>query len=312
MVLAIVVPCYNEKDVLPETSKQLLGILQRLISNNVISDKSKICFVDDGSADSTWEIIENLCAEDLHFSGIKLSKNKGHQNALLCGLLSVREYADASISIDADLQDDVSVIDEMLQLHKSGCEIVYGVRSKRDKDSFFKRATAYGFYRFMNILGTDVIYNHADFRLMGRFALNALAEYREVNLFLRGIVPMLGFKTGIAYYERKERFAGESKYPFGKMLKFAVEGITSLSTKPIKIITYLGMIIFVISLGMLGYSVFQYFHHNTEPGWSSIICSIWSLCGLILFSIGIVGEYVGKIYLETKQRPRFVVEKYVK
>ena len=311
MILAIVVPCYNEKDVLPETSKQLLGIVERLIASEVISDKSKICFVDDGSADCTWEIIESLCKENSHFAGIKLSKNRGHQNALLCGLLSNREYADAVISIDADLQDDVSVIDEMLQLHKAGCEIVYGVRSKRDKDSFFKRATAYGFYRLMSFLGTDVIYNHADFRLMGHSALNALAEYREVNLFLRGIVPMLGFKTGIAYYERKKRFAGESKYPFGKMLKFAIEGITSLSTKPIKIITYLGMIIFVISLGMLAYSIFQYFHQATEPGWSSIICSIWSLCGLILFSIGIVGEYVGKIYLETKQRPRFVVEKSI-
>ena len=311
MILAIVVPCYNEKDVLPETSKQLLGIVERLAASEVISDKSKICFVDDGSVDCTWEIIESLCKENSHFAGIKLSKNRGHQNALLCGLLSIREYADAVISIDADLQDDVSVIDEMLQLHKAGCEIVYGVRSKRDKDSFFKRTTAYGFYRLMSFLGTDVIYNHADFRLMGHSALNALAEYGEVNLFLRGIVPMLGFKTGIAYYERKKRFAGESKYPFGKMLKFAIEGITSLSTKPIKIITYLGMIIFVISLGMLAYSIFQYFHQATEPGWSSIICSIWSLCGLILFSIGIVGEYVGKIYLETKQRPRFVVEKSI-
>jgi len=216
MILAIVVPCYNEKDVLPETSKQLLGIVERLAASEVISDKSKICFVDDGSADSTWEIIENLCKENSHFAGIKLSKNRGHQNALLCGLLSNREYADAVISIDADLQDDVSVIDEMLQLHKAGCEIVYGVRSKRDKDSFFKRATAYGFYRLMSFLGTDVIYNHADFRLMGHSALNALAEYREVNLFLRGIVPMLGFKTGIAYYERKKRFAGESKYPLAK------------------------------------------------------------------------------------------------
>jgi glycosyltransferase involved in cell wall biosynthesis len=309
MVLSIVVPCYNEKEVLPETAKQLLLLVQRLIDNGVISGESKICFVDDGSKDSTWEIIENLSMENKIFTGIKLSKNRGHQNALLCGLLSAREYADASISIDADLQDDISVIDEMVQLHKSGCEIVYGVRSRRDKDSFFKRATAIGFYRLMSLLGTNVVYNHADFRLMGRSALNALSEYKEVNLFLRGIVPMLGFKTGIAYYERKERFAGESKYPFGKMLKFAIEGITSLSTKPIKIITYIGMIIFIISLGMIAYSVFQHFYGDTEPGWSSLICSIWSLCGLILFSIGVVGEYIGKIYLETKQRPRFFVEK---
>ena len=309
MILAIVVPCYNEKEVLPETAKQLLGLAQRLIDNSVISDKSIICFVDDGSKDSTWEIIENLCAENKIFTGIKLSKNRGHQNALLCGLLSVREYADVSISIDADLQDDISVMEEMLHLYKSGCEIVYGVRSSRNRDSLFKRSTANGFYRFMNLLGADVIYNHSDYRLMGRSALNALAEYREVNLFLRGIVPMLGFKTGIVYYERKERFAGDSKYPFSKMLRFAVEGITSLSTKPIKIITLLGMVIFIISLGMTAYSFYLHYYGDTEPGWSSIICSIWCLCGLILFSIGVVGEYVGKIYLETKQRPRFVVEK---
>ncbi|MDR2581270.1 MAG: glycosyltransferase family 2 protein [Fibromonadaceae bacterium] len=311
LILAIVVPCYNEKEVLPETAKQLLGIVQRLIDSKVISSESKICFVDDGSRDNTWEIIENLCAESKNFTGIKLSKNRGHQNALLCGLLSAREYADVSISMDADLQDDISVVDEMLQLYGSGCEIVYGVRSNRAKDSFFKRATAHAFYRFMNLLGAKIIYNHADYRLMSKQALNALAEYREVNLFLRGIVPMLGFKTGIAYYERKERLAGESKYPFHKMLKFAVEGITSLSTKPIRIITVLGIAIFVISLGMMVYSFFQYFYSDTVPGWSSLICSIWSLCGLILFSIGVVGEYVGKIYLETKQRPRFAVEKIV-
>jgi len=310
--LAIVVPCYNEKEVLPNTAEQLLGVVSRLSENSLISQKSKIVFVDDGSKDNTWEIIENLCKENPeHFSGIKLSKNRGHQNALLCGLLSVKEFADISISIDADLQDDISVIEEMLKMHSAGCEIVYGVRSKRNKDSIFKRATAQGFYRFINFLGADIIYNHADFRLMGKKALDALAEYKEVNLFLRGIVPMLGYKTGIAYYERKERPAGESKYPFHKMLRFAIEGITSLSIKPIRIITMLGIFIFIISLGMIAYSVFQYFHKATEPGWSSLICSIWSLCGLLLFSIGIVGEYVGKIYLETKQRPRFIVEKKI-
>jgi len=312
LVLAIVVPCYNEKEVLPNTAEQLLGVVRGLSANGVISQKSKIVFVDDGSKDCTWELIENLCKENPeNFSGIKLSKNRGHQNALLCGLFSVMEFADASISIDADLQDDISVIEEMLKMHSSGCEIVYGVRSKRNKDSFFKRATAHVFYKLIHFLGADIIYNHADFRLMGKNALNALAEYKEVNLFLRGIVPMLGYKTGIAYYERKERMAGESKYPLYKMLKFAIEGITSLSTKPIRLITMLGIFIFIISLGMIAYSIFQYFHQATEPGWSSLICSIWSLCGLLLFSIGVVGEYVGKIYLETKQRPRFIVEKKI-
>ncbi|MDR1831010.1 MAG: glycosyltransferase family 2 protein [Candidatus Fibromonas sp.] len=309
-ILAIVVPCYNEKDVLPATAQQLLEAVKRLAKSSVISHESKIVFIDDGSKDNTWELIENLCKKNPKiFSGIKLSKNRGHQNALLCGLLSVREFADASISMDADLQDDISVIDEMLNLYGSGCDIVYGVRSKRDKDSLFKRITAHLFYRFINFLGADIIYNHADFRLMSKNALNALAEYKEVNLFLRGIVPMLGYRTGIAYYERKERMAGESKYPVGKMLRFAFEGITSLSTKPIRMVTILGVIIFIISLAMIVYSVVRYFMGATETGWPSMICSIWSIGGLILLSIGIVGEYIGKIYLETKQRPRFIVEK---
>jgi glycosyltransferase involved in cell wall biosynthesis len=230
-VLAIVVPCYNEQEVLPETAKLLLGVLRKLIDGNAISGNSKVCFVDDGSKDCTWELIEKFCTENPeNFAGIKLSRNRGHQNALLCGLISVKEFADVSISIDADLQDDISVIEEMLQLYGSGCEIVYGVRSNRDKDSFFKRTTAQVFYRLMDILGAHMIYNHADFRLMGKHALDALAEFKEANLFLRGIIPMLGFKTGIAYYERKKRLAGESKYPFSKMLKFAIEGITSFST----------------------------------------------------------------------------------
>jgi len=310
MVLAIVVPCYNEKEVLPTTAEQLLGTVKRLAQSGVISPESKIVFVDDGSKDNTWELIENLCKENpKNFCGIKLSKNRGHQNALLCGLFSAKEFADACISIDADLQDDISVVDEMLNLYSSGCEIVYGVRSKRDKDSIFKRLTAHIFYRFINFLGADIIYNHADFRLMSKNALNALAEYKEVNLFLRGIVPMLGYKTGIAYYERKERTAGESKYPLGKMLRFAFEGITSLSTKPIRMVSVLGVIIFIVSLAMIVYFVAQYFMHSTVPGWASMICSLWCIGGLILLSIGIVGEYIGKIYLETKQRPRFIVEK---
>ncbi|MDR1812829.1 MAG: glycosyltransferase family 2 protein [Candidatus Fibromonas sp.] len=312
-ILAIVVPCYNEKEVLPSTAEQLLGIVQRLAGSNVISRESKITFIDDGSKDCTWELIENFCRENPgHFSGIKLSRNRGHQNAILCGLLSAKDFADAVISIDADLQDDISAIDEMLGLYASGCEIVYGVRSKRDKDSFFKRVTAQIFYKFMRFLGANIIYNHADFRLMGKNALNALEEYGEVNLFLRGIIPMLGYKTGITYYERKKRTAGESKYPLGKMIKFALEGITSLSIKPIRMVTVLGVIIFIMSLLMIAYFVFLYFNGNTVSGWSSMICSIWSIGGLILLSIGIVGEYTGKIYLETKQRPRFIVEKWIK
>ena len=311
-VLAIVVPCYNEKEVLSATAELLLGVVQRLAEGNLISQESEIVFIDDGSKDCTWELIENICRETKNFSGIKLSGNRGHQNALLCGLLSVREFADVSISIDADLQDDISVIDEMVKLYASGCEIVYGVRSKRNKDSFFKRITALVFYRFMNFLGADIIYNHADFRLMSKNALNALAEYKEVNLFLRGIIPMLGYKTGIAYYERKERLAGESKYPLGKMLKFAFEGITSLSTKPIRMVSILGALIFLMSLAMIVYFIILYFMDDTVPGWASMICSLWSIGGLILLSIGIVGEYTGKIYLETKQRPRFIVEKKVK
>jgi len=309
-ILALVVPCYNEKEVLPTTAGQLQTLVQRLKEGEVISKESKIVFVDDGSKDCTWELIDNLCKDNPEtFSGIKLSRNRGHQNALLCGLLQVKEFADAAISIDADLQDDISVIDEMLKLYCSGCEIVYGVRSNRNKDSFFKRLTAQSFYRLIHFLGAHIIYNHADFRLMGKNALNSLAEYKEVNLFLRGLVPMLGYKTGIAYYERKERMAGESKYPFGKMLKFAIEGITSMSTKPIRMVTILGIVIFIISLAMIAYSIAIYFMGDTVTGWSSVICSLWSIGGLILLSIGIVGEYIGKIYLETKQRPRFIVEK---
>ncbi|MDR2555473.1 MAG: glycosyltransferase family 2 protein [Fibromonadaceae bacterium] len=309
-ILALVVPCYNEKEVLPMTAEQLQALMRRLMESDVISKESKIVFVDDGSKDCTWELIENFCKNNPEiFSGIKLSKNRGHQNALLCGLLSVKEFADASISVDADLQDDISVIDEMLELYCSGCEIVYGVRSKRSRDSFFKRATAHCFYKLIKFLGANIIYDHADFRLMGKNALNALAEYKEVNLFLRGIVPMLGYKTGITYYERKERMAGESKYPFRKMLRFAIEGITSMSTKPIRMVTILGIVIFIMSLAMIAYSIARYFMGDTVSGWSSMICSLWSIGGLILLSIGIVGEYIGKIYLETKQRPRFTVEK---
>jgi glycosyltransferase involved in cell wall biosynthesis len=296
--------------VLPETAKQLLNKITGLVSAKRIHAESKVVFVDDGSTDATWSLIEQCHRENRrNCIGIKLSKNRGHQNALLCGLLAVKDRFDISVSIDADLQDDVEAIDAMIEKYRAGCDIVYGVRLSREKDSFFKKTSAQGFYRLMRFLGADIVYNHADFRLMSQNALHALAEYGEVNLFLRSIVPLLGFKTGDVRYERKSRFAGVSKNPLGKMLKFAFEGITSFSIKPIRFIAGLGVAIFIASLAMITYSIAQHFHGNTVSGWSSMICSLWSIGGLILLSIGIVGEYIGKIYLETKHRPRYSIEK---
>jgi glycosyltransferase involved in cell wall biosynthesis len=311
--ISIVVPCYNEEDALPETAGRLLAKLKQLRAGGLVSEGSRIVFVDDGSRDKTWEIIQNLYQESPDFfCGIKLSKNRGHQNALVCGLLTVKDHCDAAISIDADLQDDISVIDRMIKKYGEGCEIVYGVRSNRKSDSFFKHGSALGFYKFMRFLGADIVYNHADFRLMGRRALEAFAEYREVNLFLRGIVPLLGFKTSIEHYVRAPRIAGESKYPLHKMLKFALEGITSFSVKPIRMITWLGMLIFCASIVMIIYFLTRHFSGNTITGWSSMIVSLWGIGGLILFSIGIVGEYIGKIYLEVKHRPRYTIEKLLR
>ncbi|WP_461256147.1 glycosyltransferase family 2 protein [Treponema sp. R80B11-R83G3] len=315
-ILAIIIPCYNEQEVLPETAKKLSDTLQQLTSEQIIDKKSTLFFVDDGSSDNTWSLIEKFHTENpFVFSGIKLSGNRGHQNALLCGLLAVKDHpvlsVDAAISIDADLQDDINVISKMIEKYRAGFEIVYGVRSNRETDSFFKRSTAQGFYRFMRFLGVDVVYNHADFRLMGKNALEALAEYGEVNLFLRGIIPMLGFKTGIEYYTRAERMAGTSKYPLKKMIKFAMEGITSFSVKPLRLITLLGVLIFTVSIAMIAYFFVRYFSGHTISGWASIACSLWGIGGLILFSIGIVGEYIGKIYLEAKHRPRYHVEKFL-
>jgi glycosyltransferase involved in cell wall biosynthesis len=310
LIIAIIVPCYNEQEVLPETARKLSGKIQQLISKQIISKKSKIFFIDDGSSDNTWGLIEKYHSENPQdFSGIKLSKNRGHQNALLCGLIAVKDQVDAAVSIDADLQDDIDVIDKMIEKYRAGYEIAYGVRSDRKADSFFKRSTAQGFYRLMRFLGVDVVYNHADFRLMGRNALQALSQYGEVNLFLRGIIPLLGFKTSIEYYTRAERQAGTSKYPLRKMLKFALEGITSFSVKPIRMITFLGIFIFTVSIAMIAYFFVRFFTGHTISGWASIACSLWGIGGLILFSIGVVGEYIGKIYLETKRRPRFHVEK---
>jgi polyisoprenyl-phosphate glycosyltransferase len=311
-ILAIIIPCYNEQEVLPETAKRLTGKLQQLISEQIIDEKSTLLFVDDGSNDNTWSLIEKFHVEkQFVFSGIKLSGNRGHQNALLCGLLTVKDHVDVTISIDADLQDDIDVIGKMVEKYRVGFEIVYGVRSNRKKDSFFKRSTAHGFYRFMRFLGVDIVYDHADFRLMGKNALEALTEYGEVNLFLRGIIPMLGFKTGIEYYTRSERMAGTSKYPLKKMFKFALEGITSFSVKPLRLITLLGVLILAVSIAMIVYFFIRYFSGHTISGWASIACSLWGIGGLILFSIGIVGEYIGKIYLEAKHRPRYHIEKFL-
>ena len=305
--LYIVVPCYNEEEVLPETARRLGDKLRGLMAAGKISPKIRVLFVNDGSRDGTWGVISRLHAADPLFSGVDLSRNRGHQNALLAGLMTARDRCDMAVSMDADLQDDVDAVDAMVEKYSEGCDIVYGVRSSRKKDTFFKRVTAEGFYRVMNFLGAETVFNHADYRLMSRRALDGLAEFREVNLFLRGIVPMIGYTVGTVEYERGERFAGESKYPLKKMLSFAMEGITSLSTKPIRYITLLGFLIFLVSLLMLVYSIVRWAHGDTIVGWASLICSVWAIGGLILLSLGVIGEYIGKIYLETKARPWFLI-----
>ena len=309
--LYMVIPCYNEQEVLPETSKRLKKKLSTLVKAGKIDPESRIIFVNDGSKDRTWEIIRRLHEEDPVFGGVNLSRNRGHQNALLAGLMTVKDHADMAISMDADLQDDINAIDEMVEKYLNGIDIVYGVRSSRAKDTFFKKATAEGFYKLMNTMGVNTVFNHADYRLMSKRALEGLAEFREVNLFLRGIVPMIGFSTDVVYYERGERFAGESKYPLGKMLSFAIEGITSLSTKPIRMITFLGFFIFLVSIGILIYSLVRHFMGATIVGWTTLMVSVWAIGGLILLSLGVVGEYIGKIYLETKARPRFLIEEFL-
>lgn len=311
-VLFIVVPCYNEEATLLQTEKVLHKKLQELITSGSVAKTSRILFVDDGSKDNTWSLIAEFCDhKNGEVQGIKLSHNKGHQNALLAGLMTAKEHADMVISMDADLQDDVNAVDEMIEKYYAGADIVYGVRNNREKDSFFKRNTAQGFYKMMKLLGVETVYNHADYRLMSKRALEALAQYKEVNLFLRGIVPMLGFKTDYVYYERGERTAGESKYPLRKMIAFAWEGVTSLSITPIRFITTLGTTMFAISLIMMVYSIIRKLTGATVVGWSSMIVSLWMIGGLVLLSIGIVGEYIGKIYLETKARPRYIVEETI-
>ena len=309
--LFCVIPCYNEQEVLPTTSSLLRDKLHHLIETGKISADSRIIFVNDGSRDATWDIIQSLHEEDEIFQGINLSKNMGHQNALLAGLMTAKDLCDAAISLDADLQDDINAIDEMVDKFNAGCDVVYGVRSARKTDTFFKRTTAEGFYKLMDALGAKTVYNHADYRLMSRRALMGLAEFGEVNLFLRGIVPMIGYKSDVVYYERAERFAGESKYPLSKMLSFAIQGITSLSTKPIKMITGLGFFIFLVSIAVLIYSLIRHFTGNTIQGWTTTVISVWAIGGLMMISLGVIGEYIGKIYLETKNRPRFIIESYL-
>ncbi|MFR1760957.1 glycosyltransferase family 2 protein [Frisingicoccus sp.] len=310
-ILYLVVPCYNEEQVLPETVKELTIKLNSMIDSGLVSDKSRMVFVNDGSRDKTWELIETYHEENPLVLGIKLSRNRGHQFAVLAGLMTVKDRCDMAITMDADLQDDIDVIDEFVKQHYDGCEIVYGVRNSRETDTFFKRFTAEGFYKLMSGMGVDIVFNHADYRLMSKTALDALADYKEVNLFLRGIVPLLGYKTGIVEYARKERFAGESKYPLKKMLAFAIDGITSFSIKPIRMITGLGILAFLASIVMVINTIVGAFAGNTVSGWASIVISIWGFGGLILIALGMIGEYIGKIYMETKARPRYQVEKFL-
>ncbi|KQL53054.1 glycosyltransferase [Heyndrickxia shackletonii] len=307
-VLTIVVPCYNEEEVLHETTKQLSEIISQMIKENLITDKSKILYVDDGSRDKTWAIIEELNGVHPFVTGLKLAHNVGHQKALLAGLEVAGKNSDCVISIDADLQDDISVIKEFILKFHEGYEIVYGVRKSRETDTFFKRATAQGFYRFMQKMGVNVVYNHADYRLMSKRALEELSRYKEQNLFLRGIVSLIGLKTTEVYYDRKERFAGESKYPLKKMLSFAFDGITSFSVAPIRFITFIGFLSFLISSCVGIYALVIKFMGHANTGWTSLMVSIWFLGGLLLMSVGLIGEYIGKIYEETKGRPRFAIE----
>ncbi|MBQ8923286.1 MAG: glycosyltransferase family 2 protein [Lachnospiraceae bacterium] len=312
-VLYVVIPCYNEEEVLRETNKRLNKKISNMVEAEIISEDSRIMYVDDGSKDKTWDIINELYAIDKYSTGIQLSKNRGHQNALLAGLFEAKEYADIMISMDADLQDDIEVMDEFIKEYKSGSDIVYGVRKSRKKDTVFKRTTAIMFYKLMKTLGVDMVYNHADYRLMSKRAIETLEEYKEVNLFLRGIVPLIGFKTSQVEYERGERFAGESKYPLNKMIQFAIDGITSFSVKPIRIITVSGIIISLVSLIMIIYSVIGHFLGYTITGWTTLVVALYFLGGFQIFSIGIVGEYIGKIYMEVKQRPRYTIaEKKIK
>lgn len=304
-VLAIVVPCYKEEAVLHETHKRLSQLLDRLTTEGRISPRSYILYVNDGSTDRTWEIIKEFYKNTSYACGLNLAGNVGHQNALMAGLNAVKERCDAAISIDADLQDDVNVIPEMVERYMEGNDIVYGVRRERKTDTFFKRTTALAFYRLMKTMGAKSVYNHADYRLMSSRAIQQLCRFRERNLYLRGLVPLIGYQTACVYYNRDKRFAGESKYPFKKMLNFAIDGITSFSVKPVRMVFWLGCIFLLIALCVTIWTLRAYFLHDTVPGWSSLMISLWLVGGTILVSLGIVGEYIGKIYIEVKDRPRY-------
>lgn len=307
-VIAIVLPCYNEEEVLPITVRELLTLLDKMVANELISDGSFILCSNDGSKDSTWQVIERLHANDSRVKGISLAHNSGHQNALLAGLMSVKDICDAAVSIDADLQDDPAAIVEMVRKFRDGKEIVYGVRSERASDTWFKRTTAHGFYSFQKAMGVDTIYDHADYRLMSSRALNLLGEYGESNLFLRGIVPKIGLDTDIVTYKRNPRVAGESKYPLSKMLSFSIDGITSFSAKPMRIVFFMGLALLIIDILVALYVIWSLIFSDTlEAGWASLMLSVWFLGSLILMAIGVVGEYIGKIFIEVKKRPRYAI-----
>lgn len=308
----IVMPCYNEEEVLPETLKQMLVLFDKMRKDELISSSSRIVFVDDGSKDKTWELISKFQKEHKEVCGVKLAHNAGHQNALFGGLMAIKDKCDCAISVDADLQDDINVIPDMIKKFRDEeCHIVYGVRKKRDTDTFFKRTTAIAFYKLMQFMGVNIVFNHADYRLMSNDALNGLAEFEERNLFLRGIVPLIGYKSDNVYYDRNERFAGESKYPLKKMLSFAFDGITSFSINPIRMISTVGVIACIIAIIMAVYAIVQKFIGHTDAGWTSIMCSIWFIGGLQLLGTGLIGEYIGKMYKEVKRRPRYIIEKFI-
>ena len=309
--LGIVVPCYNEQEVLRETIKQLTAIIEKMIAKDMISSDSKMFYVDDGSKDKTWSIIDECSKSNKYVCGVKLAHNSGHQNALIAGLSVGVDYCDALISIDADLQDDIDVIEEMVDKFNHGIEIVYGVRDSRATDTFFKKTTALTFYKLMNTLGAKTVYNHADYRLMSKRAVKHLLEFNERNLFIRGIVPLIGYETGTVYYARKARMAGESKYPLRKMLSFAIDGITSFSIRPIRLIYAVGIIMLVTTLAVALYVLISHFCGQTVQGWTSLMLSLWFIGSLILISLGVIGEYIGKIYIEVKNRPRFIIEKSI-
>ena len=309
-VLYIVIPCYNEQEVLPITSGLFLQKIKDLAAAGKISDASRVLFVNDGSRDDTWQIIRRLAEEDEHFEGVSLSRNRGHQNALLGGLMTARDRCDVTISIDCDGQDDINAMDAMVDAYLDGCEVVYGVRSKRDTDTFFKRFTAEGFYHLMNWLGAGIVFNHADYRLMSSRVLNEFANYKEVNIFLRGMVPLVGFKSTSVYYERAERMAGESHYPLKKMLALAFDGITSLSVKPIRMITGLGVVVSVLSFIGVLWAIIAALSGHAVAGWASTVCMVCFMGGVQLLCLGVIGEYIGKIYMETKARPRYIISEH--